>query len=259
MELQPAKPGAPERPHVRRAPNSSPKLAAGGGEPLLLPPLLSCSNRLNKKQLPNRRRYVLISCTIAKAIFPSTSSVNAQPPTEQMAQMTVGNGAGAPPGGAKPQQERRGPPSEPRTRPDHITDKRGTSGSVITLRSNFVTLRNRPNCAIYQYNVSYSPPIESRGLRCGLLRDHESLIGNVRAFDGMILYLPHRLPDDVTEVVSTIQRDNSQVNLKITLTNEVAANSPVSLQLFNVLFRKYVQMSIYLYCVWGGSACWYRC
>ena len=101
-----------------------------------------------------------------------------------------------------------------------------------------MTLRNRPNCAIYQYNVSYSPPIESRGLRCGLLRDHESLIGNVRAFDGMILYLLHRLPGDVTGVVSTIQRDNSQVRLKITLTNEVAANSPVSLQLFNVIFRK---------------------
>lgn len=152
-----------------------------------------------------------------------------------MAQMTVEERAA---GGARPQQERRGPQAEPRTRPHHITDKRGAAGTAITLRSNFVTLRNRPNCAIYQYNVSYSPPIESRGLRCGLLRDHESLIGNVRAFDGMILYLPHRLPDDVTEVVSTIQRDNSQVRLKITLTNEVAANSPVSLQLFNVIFRK---------------------
>ena len=162
-----------------------------------------------------------------------------QPPTQQMAQMAVGGD------GAGKQQERRGPTSEPRTRPEHITDKRGSSGAPITLRSNFVTLRNRPNCAIFQYNVSYSPPIESRGLRCGLLRDHESLIGNVRAFDGMILYLPHRLPDDVTEVVSTIQRDQTQVKLKITLTNEVAANSPVSLQLFNIIFRKYVA-NIYL-------------
>ena len=163
-----------------------------------------------------------------------------QPPTEQMAQMTVGEGKSIPPGESKARPERRGPPSEPHTRPAHITNKRGEAGRVIHLRSNFVTLRNRPNCALFQYNVSYSPPIESRGLRCGLLRDHESLIGNVRAFDGMILFLPHRLPDDVTEVVSTIQRDNSQVQLKITLTNEVAANSPASLQLFNVIFRKYV-------------------
>ena len=155
-----------------------------------------------------------------------------------MAQMTVGDEKVGKP------QERRGPTAEPRTRPEHITDKRGSSGQPIPLRSNFVTLRSRPNTAIFQYNVSYSPPIESRGLRCGLLRDHESLIGKVRAFDGMILYLPHRLPDDVTEVVSTIQRDQSQVKLKITLTNEVAANSPVSLQLFNVIFRKYVVLPI---------------
>ena len=171
-----------------------------------------------------------------------------QPPTQEMAQMTVGEGKSIPPGESKARPERRGPPSEPHTRPAHITNKRGEAGRVIHLRSNFVTLRNRPNCALFQYNVSYSPPIESRGLRCGLLKDHESLIGNVRAFDGMILFLPHRLPDDVTEVVSTIQRDNSQVQLKIALTNEVAANSPACLQLFNVIFRKYV-MPLIVVCI----------
>jgi aubergine-like protein len=151
-----------------------------------------------------------------------------------MAQMSVSG----PAGGAKPAMERRGPPSEPRTRPDHITDKRGAAGQPIPLRSNFVVLRNRPNCALYQYNVSYSPPIESRGLRAGLLSEHTNLIGNVRAFDGMILFLPRRLPDDVTEVVSVTKHDQTPVTIKITLTNEVAANSPVSLQVFNVIFRR---------------------
>lgn len=152
--------------------------------------------------------------------------------------MSVGSGAAPPPGGAAPRPERRGPPSEPRTRPDHITDKRGAAGQPIALRSNFVILRNRPNCALYQYNVTYSPQVESRSLRAGLLNEHTTLIGNVRAFDGMILFLPHRLPDDVTEVVSTMRHDQSRVNVKITLTNEVAANSPVSLQIFNVIFRR---------------------
>ena len=99
-----------------------------------------------------------------------------QPPVQQMAGMTVTAGEG----GRRTDQSRGGPPSaERRTRPDHIADKRGTSGQPIALRSNFVTLRNRPNCALYQYNVSYSPPIESRGLRTGLLSEHTSLIGNV--------------------------------------------------------------------------------
>lgn len=156
-----------------------------------------------------------------------------------MAELSVaGGGEGPPPGGTKPQQERRGPTAEPRTRPDHLTDKRGSAGQPIPLRSNFVILRNRPNCALYQYSVSYSPPIESRGLRGGLLNEHTSLIGNVRAFDGMILFLPRRLPDDVTEVVSIMRHDQTQVRVTITLTNEVAASSPVSLQIFNVIFRK---------------------
>ena len=187
--------------------------------------------------IPYRKVNIYGTIYFPPFVYPCPS----QPPAEQMAQMTLDSAAR---GEAKPgpQQERRRPPgmAEPRTRPDHITDKRGQAGTAINLRSNFVALRNRPNCAIYQYNVSYSPPIESRALRCGLLKDQESLIGKVRAFDGMILYLPHRLPDDVTEVVSTNQRDNSPVTLKITLTNEVMANSPVCLQLFNVIFRKYV-------------------
>ena len=75
-------------------------------------------------------------------------------------------------------------------------------------------------------------------MRGGLLNEHTSHIGNVRAFDGMIIFLPRRLPDDVTEVVSTMRHDQTQVRVTITLTNEVAANSPVSLQIFNVIFHK---------------------
>ena len=173
-----------------------------------------------------------------------------QPPTEKMAGLSVAAAgeaapAGPPPGGTRPQREARGPPAEPRTRPDHITDKRGTAGKPIPLRSNFVALRNRPNCALYQYSVTYSPPIESRGLRAGLLSEHTTVIGNVRAFDGMILFLPRRLPDDVTELVSMTKHDQTAVTIKITLTNEVAANSPVSLQIFNVIFRRCFLIELY--------------
>lgn len=134
------------------------------------------------------------------------------------------------------------PMSEPHTRPEHITDKRGAAGHEVDLITNYVVLKNRPGKAIYQYNVSYSPPVDSKGLRIALLRDHEeSLIGKIRAFDGMILYLPHRLPNDTTEVVSKTKSDDT-VKLTIKLTNELSANSPVCLQLFNVLFRRLVSI-----------------
>lgn len=131
------------------------------------------------------------------------------------------------------------PVTEPRTRPEHIVDKRGTTGQELKVVSNFVTLRNRPNCALYQYNVSYSPPIDNRRLRLALLYEEETLIGKTRAFDGMILYLPHRLQKDETTITKKL-KDGSTVTVTITLTNELSANSPVCLQLFNVIFRRLV-------------------
>lgn len=128
--------------------------------------------------------------------------------------------------------------SEPRTRPEHITDKSGTTGQTISVVSNFIRLRNRPNTAIFQYNVSYSPQIDNKGLRLKLVYQQDELIGKVRAFDGMILYLPFRLPQDETKIVTTLPKDDSPVTVTITLTNELSAKSPICLQLFNVIFRR---------------------
>lgn len=134
--------------------------------------------------------------------------------------------------------------AEPATKPVHITDKRGSSGREIQVLSNYITMRNRPNSALYQYNVSYSPPLESKKLRVGLLYSYAG-IGRTKAFDGMILYLPIKLPDQVTKFTVVTKREET-VEVTITLTNELSANSPVCLQLFNVIFRRYVLLTIEL-------------
>lgn len=123
------------------------------------------------------------------------------------------------------------------TRPEHIQDKRGSSGKAIKVISNYVKMKSRPNCSLYQYNVSYSPPIENKKLRVGLLYGYEA-IGQTKAFDGMILYLPHKLPDQVTKYTTKTLRDQTTVEVVITLTNELSADSPICLQLFNVIFRR---------------------
>jgi aubergine-like protein len=123
------------------------------------------------------------------------------------------------------------------TRPQHIKDKRGKTGKEINVVSNYIKMMNRPNCALYQYNVSYSPPIESKKLRVALLYDYQA-IGPTKAFDGMILYLPHKLPDQVTKFTKTTLRDQTPIEVCITLTNELSANSPICLQLFNIIFRR---------------------
>lgn len=127
--------------------------------------------------------------------------------------------------------------AEPVTKPVHITDKRGSTGKAINVMSNYITMKSRPNCNLYQYNVSYTPLIESRKLRIALLYSLQA-IGKTRAFDGMILYLPHKLPDQITKFTVETQRDNTKVEITITLTNELSSNSPICLQLFNIIFRK---------------------
>lgn len=127
--------------------------------------------------------------------------------------------------------------SEPVTRPEHIQDKCGNTGKAINVISNYIKMKSKPNCALYQYNVSYSPPVESKRLRVALLYSHEA-IGKTKAFDGMILYLPHKLPDQVTKYTAITQRDQTPIEVIITLTNELSADSPICLQLFNVIFRR---------------------
>ena len=172
--------------------------------------------------------------------------------TKKVSQMTVKEPA---PVQTKPQQEQRDAPAKgerppPRgragpetddqvsTKPQHIDDKRGTSGNPVNLTTNHIALKSRTGKAIYQYYVDFNPPVDGRGLRRFLLKSHkETVLGNVFSFDGMILYLPHRLHNQVTELVSQ-SKDGDNYKVTIKLTNELSANSPVCLQLFNLLFRR---------------------
>ena len=127
---------------------------------------------------------------------------------------------------------------EPLTKPSHIQDTKGVTGTPIPLLTNYFVLHTRPDSAIYQYHVDFSPPVDSKALRKKLLRDHEELVGKVRAFDGMVLFLPHRLPNPETELVSKL-KEGDEVHIKIKLTNELQPNNPTCLQLINILFRRW--------------------
>lgn len=163
----------------------------------------------------------------------------AAPPTQQMARMSM-------------QQEprgavRRGPYQEPVTRPAHITNKAGATGSKVPILTNHFKLTTRPNFTICQYNVSFSPEVEFKKARLGLVGAQRELLGDIRAFDGMILYLPRKLPDQVTRIPTMRKRRGTDeqpieepVEIIITLTNELPSDSPMALQVYNVIFRRYL-------------------
>lgn len=168
----------------------------------------------------------------------------AAPPTEAMAAMSVRQeqrppvGAGGP-GEQRSERRSRDIQLEPATKPAHITDKKGGTGGKVSLVTNHFRLLTKTDFGVYQYNVSFNPEMESKRLRVGLLKSQNETIGQVHAFDGMMLYLPKKLPEAVTKFNLTTRREEA-VEMTIMFTNEIPKDSPSMLQLYNIIFRRFV-------------------
>ncbi|KAM7451808.1 Piwi-like protein 2 [Porites harrisoni] len=114
------------------------------------------------------------------------------------------------------------------------TGEKGTAGKQTSLSANFIPIRFIER-QIYQYHVSFSPEIDSRKARHGLLKVHTDVLGSASAFDGSILFLPKELkPTTVLE--SQRKTDGSKVTITVTLTRVVPPDD--CLQLLNIIFRK---------------------
>ncbi|XP_037115295.1 piwi-like protein 1 [Syngnathus acus] len=125
---------------------------------------------------------------------------------------------------------------------EHVkTSKSGSSGSAIQLSANFYRIVSRPQWVLYQYHVDFNPPMEARRLRTALLLQHEQVLGSAHCFDGAVLFLPQRLDDKVTALHSRT-RNGEDVQITVTLTNELPPTSPVCLQLYNIIFRRILRI-----------------
>ena len=73
----------------------------------------------------------------------------------------------------------------------------GTVGQMIPLITNFFKLQADGQWNLYQYHVDFNPHLESKRLRIALLHSHAEILGGTRAFDGMVLFMPKKLPQEV--------------------------------------------------------------
>lgn len=169
-----------------------------------------------------------------------------RPPEEQLAQLQLGT---TDVGALDPREmagDRRRPWRNPyddgKYRPAHIVDKKGQAGKRLELLANFFRVQTAPEWVLYQYHVDFKPVVESKKLKGALLASHTELLGDVRAFDGTILYLPRRLNDTVTEVYSLRRHDNAQIKIVIKLTNELPPRSLQCLQVMNIIWRRILSM-----------------
>lgn len=64
------------------------------------------------------------------------------------------------------------------------------------LSSNYIKIELEQDKGFYKYVVDYKPPIDAKPLRFKLLNGHRDKFP-VKMFDGTLLYIPKKLPQDV--------------------------------------------------------------
>ncbi|EFN87544.1 piwi-like protein Ago3 [Harpegnathos saltator] len=114
--------------------------------------------------------------------------------------------------------------------------RQGKCGERVNVFANYIDLEIEPGKGLFQYEVKFSPDIDSRVLRRKLLNQHAAKIGQTRTFDGMILFLPNKLPENIIHCHSEHPVDGSQVALTIIYKKQQSMSENV--QFFNVLFGR---------------------
>uniref|UniRef100_A0A2K6FMP8 Piwi-like protein 2 n=1 Tax=Propithecus coquereli TaxID=379532 RepID=A0A2K6FMP8_PROCO len=118
--------------------------------------------------------------------------------------------------------------------------KQGSKGTPQSLGLNLIKIQCH-NEAVYQYHVTFSPNVECKSMRFGMLKDHQAVTGNITAFDGSILYLPVKL-QQVFELKSQRKTDGADISLKIQLTKILEPCSDLCIPFYNVVFRRVMKL-----------------
>ncbi|XP_034084284.1 piwi-like protein 2 [Gymnodraco acuticeps] len=119
-------------------------------------------------------------------------------------------------------------------------NKAGTKGTAITIGSNHIMIRCK-NEAVYQYHVTFTPNVESMGMRFAMMKDHRETTGEVIAFDGSILFLPVQM-QDVVHLKSVRRTDNEEIDIRVQMTKILPPNSDLCIPFYNVVLRRVMKI-----------------
>lgn len=123
-----------------------------------------------------------------------------------------------------------------RTKPENLPTKRGTSGQVVTLQTNYFRLLKKPTWQIYQYRVDFVPNIEIQGLRKRLIYEQKPTFGGY-IFDGSMIFLTRELPQEITEFMSQ-DREGSPIQIIVKFAGIVSMDNATSVQILNLILRR---------------------
>lgn len=112
----------------------------------------------------------------------------------------------------------------------------GTEGEPIQLGANYINLKLDPAKGLFNYEVKFNPDIDSRPLRRKLLNQHVQALGRTKVFDGVTLYLPQKLKQDINLFTSIHPMDESKVELKVIYKKQQSISE--NIPFFNVLLGR---------------------
>ena len=72
--------------------------------------------------------------------------------------------------------------------------RKGEGGKKVSLTANYVRLEVEKGKGVFEYEVRFDPPVDSRNERFKCLNQHRDVIGPTKTFDGVVLFLPFQLP-----------------------------------------------------------------
>ncbi|KYN01664.1 Protein piwi [Cyphomyrmex costatus] len=122
------------------------------------------------------------------------------------------------------------------TKPSHVTNKKGTSGSHKVITVNYFKVLKATDWALYQYRVDFSPEEDRTMVRKGLLKIHQKKIG-AYIFDGTVMYTSRRLSDRMV-FTSTRQSDEQHITITVRLVGDMLVGDAHYIQFFNIIMRK---------------------
>ncbi|XP_043392250.1 piwi-like protein 2 isoform X3 [Chelonia mydas] len=118
--------------------------------------------------------------------------------------------------------------------------KQGSKGTPFPLGLNLIKIHCK-NEAVYQYHVTFSPNVECKSMRFGMMKEHRSVTGDVTAFDGSILYLPIKLPQTV-DLMCQRKTDGAEITIKLQMTKILEPSSDLCIPFYNVVFRRVMRI-----------------
>nr|XP_017099031.2 LOW QUALITY PROTEIN: protein aubergine [Drosophila bipectinata] len=127
------------------------------------------------------------------------------------------------------------------SRPPGCASKNGSSGTKVTVQTNYYRVMKRPSWTIYQYRVDFVPEVDNTRLRRAYMNEHKQLFGGY-IFDGTILFCCNQfkqLPNSnyVQELV-TKNRAGEYIEIKIKHVGSVEAADNQQFQVLNLILRR---------------------